>query len=92
MTITLKLPEEIAAILRTVPVRERGAYAIAALRRVTESLPLPHFDADFEESCAAIARSAAQIENGETVSLEECIARSVAKRNRLLGEPSAVAQ
>ena len=35
--------------------------------------------ADFEEACLAIAQSVAQIDAGETFSLEECKAHTAAK-------------
>lgn len=80
MTITLDLSEEVAAVLRGVPLPERNRYAVAALRRGMGIPSSQKPDADFEEACAAIARSVAQIETGETVSLEDCVARSAAKR------------
>lgn len=89
MTFTLEIPEEIAAVLLSVPVARRNAYAVAALRRGTGIEPLATMkrdNADFEESCAAIAQSVAQIETGETVSLEDCKARFAAKRAARLAE------
>ena len=79
MTLTLKLPEKGAAVFQAIPAQERTAYAIAVLRRDADAEMSPGDAADLEEACRAIAQSEAQIDSGETFSLEECRARSAAK-------------
>lgn len=95
MTLTVELPEDVAVLFGRIPTKDHSDYTVAILREAIrndvarESAGDAGDDADradFEQSCLAISHSVAQIETGDTFSLEECIARSAERRTRLLAE------
>jgi predicted transcriptional regulator len=80
MTLTIDLPEDVAAKMEQIPEAQRERYAIALLRRsLIQDAPTQQelaaagyaSRADFEDACAGIAEGIADAEAGRTLSWEE---------------------
>ena len=84
MTLTLELPPELEARLRT-NAAVHGKDVVDYLLTLAENDPpidMTHFKdmADFEESVAELQRGFADADAGRTISLEEVVARGRAER------------
>jgi predicted transcriptional regulator len=71
-TITLTVPDELAARLEALPKDQRDRYALAALTAGMEALTPEEAEHDFEETVAALKEAFADVDAGRTYSFEEC--------------------